>query len=152
MGQTGIESYDIIEGIVSKVKPEYVIVVDALATKTLSRINKMIQLSDVGIAPGSGVGNHRKAINSSTLHIPVLVIGVATVVDIHSITREVVENSVKTRNQEIDPEYVDTLLDSLKIDTNHHWIVTPREMDSDLIHLSEMISQAINTTLHPFLQ
>ncbi|MBR3693524.1 MAG: GPR endopeptidase, partial [Erysipelotrichales bacterium] len=152
MGQTGIESFDIIEGICKKVSPDYVIIVDALATKTMSRINKMIQISDTGIAPGSGVGNHRKAIDIDTLGVPVLVVGVATVVDIISITKEVIENSLRYENREVDSAYIDQLLDDLSIDTTSSWIVTPREMDHDLIHLSEVIAQAINSSLHPFLR
>lgn len=151
MGQTGIESFDIIEGICKKVSPDYVIIVDALATKTMSRINKMIQISDTGIAPGSGVGNHRKAINIETLGVPVLVVGVATVVDIISITKEVIENSLKYEKREFDSAYIDELLDELSMDNTSSWIVTPREMDSDLIHLSEVMAHAINSSLHPFL-
>lgn len=152
MGQTGIESFDIIEGICNKIQPDFVIVIDALATKTMKRINKMIQISDIGVAPGSGVGNHRKAINSSTLHVPVFAVGVATVVDIISITKEVIESSLSYEKREFDNSYIDELLDHLAIENVNNWIVTPREMDADLIHLSEVIAQALNRALHPMIR
>lgn len=151
MGQTGIETFDIIEGICNKIKPDFVIVVDALATKTMARINKMIQVSDIGVAPGSGVGNHRKAINTSTLHVPVFAIGVATVVDIVSITKEVIESSLNYEKREYDASYIDELLDNLSVESMSHFIVTPREMDYDLIHLSEVIAKAVNSALHPLI-
>lgn len=152
MGQTGIETLEIVEGICSNIKPDFVIIIDALATKSMERINKMIQISDVGIAPGSGVGNHRKAINYESLGVPVFAIGVATVVDIVSITREVVENSLHYMDHEFDNSYIDELLDNLPLSNVKNWIVTPREMDSDLIHLSEVIAHAINSSLHPVIR
>lgn len=151
MGQTGIETFEIVEGICSNIKPDFVIIIDALATRSMDRINKMIQISDVGIAPGSGVGNHRMAINQESLGVPVFAIGVATVVDIVSITREVVENSLKYVEQTFDNSFVEELLDSLPLSNVNNWIVTPREMDTDLIHLSEVIAHAINSALHPVI-
>ena len=81
MGETGIETGDIIESIVNKIKPSYLIVIDSLASKSIERLNKTIQITDTGIHPGSGIGNKRKEISSETLGIPVIVIGVPTVVD-----------------------------------------------------------------------
>lgn len=81
MGETGIETSDIIESIVNKVKPNYLIVVDSLASKSIERLNKTIQITDTGIHPGSGIGNKRKEISFETLGIPVIAIGVPTVVD-----------------------------------------------------------------------
>ena len=81
MGTTGIETSDIIESIVSKIKPDYLIVIDSLASKSIERLNKTIQITDTGIHPGSGIGNKRKEISFDTLGIPVIAIGVPTVVD-----------------------------------------------------------------------
>lgn len=81
MGETGIETSDIIEAIVKKIKPSYLIVIDSLASKSIERLNKTIQITDTGIHPGSGIGNKRKEISYDTLGIPVIAIGVPTVVD-----------------------------------------------------------------------
>lgn len=81
MGETGIETSDIIESVVNRIKPDYLIVVDSLASKSVERLNKTIQITDTGIHPGSGIGNKRKEISSDTLGIPVIAIGVPTVVD-----------------------------------------------------------------------
>ena len=81
MGETGIETSDIIESIIKKIKPDYLIVIDSLASKSIERLNKTIQITDTGIHPGSGIGNKRKEISFETLHIPVIAIGVPTVVD-----------------------------------------------------------------------
>ena len=81
MGETGIETSDIIEGVIDKIKPDYLIVIDSLASKSIERLNKTIQLTDTGIHPGSGIGNKRKEISFETLNIPVIAIGVPTVVD-----------------------------------------------------------------------
>ena len=81
MGETGIETSDIIDAIVKKIKPSYLIVIDSLASKSIERLNKTIQITDTGIHPGSGIGNKRKEISFETLGIPVIAIGVPTVVD-----------------------------------------------------------------------
>lgn len=81
MGETGIETSDIIESIVRKIKPDYIIAIDSLASNSLERLNKTIQITDTGIHPGSGVGNKRKELSFETLGIPVIAIGVPTVVD-----------------------------------------------------------------------
>ncbi len=81
MATTGIETFDIITGIIQQTKPKFIIIIDALASSSIDRINKTIQLTDTGINPGSGVGNHRKELSTNTLNIPVIAIGVPTVVE-----------------------------------------------------------------------
>ncbi len=95
MGMTGIETYDIVESVVQKTKPDFLVVVDALASRSISRVNKMIQMTDTGIAPGSGVGNKRRAINEDSLGVPVIAIGVPTVVDAISITSDTIDLLLK---------------------------------------------------------
>lgn len=95
MGLTGMETSDIIFGIVEKFKPELVIAIDALASRSIERINETIQLSDAGINPGSGVGNKRKEISQDTLGIPVFAIGVPTVVDAATITSDTIDLILK---------------------------------------------------------
>lgn len=91
MGSTGIETYETINSVVQAVKPKFLIVVDALASKSIRRVNRTIQLSDAGISPGSGVGNKRKEISMETVNIPVITIGVPTVVDAVTITNDVMD-------------------------------------------------------------
>ena len=81
MANTGIETFDIIFGIIKDIKPKFIIVIDALASSSIDRINKTIQITDTGIRPGSGVGNHRKELSYETLGIPVISVGVPTVVE-----------------------------------------------------------------------
>ena len=89
-GSTGIETSDIIKGIVDKLKPSFVIVIDALASQSIERVNKTIQMTDAGIHPGSGIGNNRKEISKETLDIPVIAIGVPTVVDAVTIVSDTI--------------------------------------------------------------
>lgn len=81
MANTGIETFDIINSIIKKIKPKFIIAIDALASSSIDRINKTIQLTDTGIHPGSGIGNNRKEISFETVNVPVIAIGVPTVVE-----------------------------------------------------------------------
>ena len=90
-GETGIETKDIIKGIINVIKPSFVIVVDSLASKNVSRLNKTIQLTDTGIHPGSGVGNSRSELNNETIGIPVIAIGIPTVCDAVTIVNDTIE-------------------------------------------------------------
>ncbi|MBP2241690.1 spore protease [Cytobacillus eiseniae] len=101
MGLTGIETSDIIFGIVEKTKPDFVIAIDALAARSIERVNSTIQISDTGIHPGSGVGNKRKEISKESLGIPVVAIGVPTVVDAVSITSDTIDFILKHFGKEL---------------------------------------------------
>lgn len=98
MGTTGIETFDIIKSVVDEVGLDYVIVVDALAAASISRVNKTIQVTDTGISPGSGVGNKRKELSMDTLGIPVFAVGVPTVVDVVTIASDTIEYITKYLN------------------------------------------------------
>ncbi|WP_033828363.1 GPR endopeptidase [Bacillus andreraoultii] len=101
MGITGIETSDIIFGVVQKTKPDFIIVVDALASRSIERVNATIQISDTGIHPGSGVGNKRKELSEETLGVPVIAIGVPTVVDAVSITSDTIDFLLKHFGREM---------------------------------------------------
>ena len=101
MGLTGIETSDIIFGVVEKIKPDFVIAVDALASRSIERVNSTIQISDTGIHPGSGVGNKRKELSQDTLGVPVIAIGVPTVVDAVSITSDTIDYILKHFGKEL---------------------------------------------------
>lgn len=95
MGMTGIETSDIVFGVVEKSEPDFLIVIDALASRSIERVNATVQVSDSGIHPGAGVGNKRKEISEKTLGIPVIAIGVPTVVDAVSITSDTIDYILK---------------------------------------------------------
>ncbi len=101
MGITGVETSDIISGIIEKIKPDFVIAVDALAARSLERVNATIQISDAGIHPGSGVGNKRKELSFETLGIPVIAIGIPTVVDAVTITSDTIDYILKHFGREL---------------------------------------------------
>ncbi|MGX6442813.1 GPR endopeptidase [Neobacillus sp. K501] len=101
MGLTGIETSDIIFGVVEKTKPDFVIAIDALAARSIERVNSTIQVSDTGIHPGSGVGNKRKELSKETLGVPVIAIGVPTVVDAVSITSDTIDYILKHFGKEL---------------------------------------------------
>ena len=102
MGLTGIETFDIIESVVKKTKPDFLIVVDALAARAVSRVNKMIQMTDTGISPGSGVGNKRRRIDEASLGVPVIAIGIPTVVDAVSVTHDTIDLLLKHIGKSLD--------------------------------------------------
>lgn len=102
MGLTGIETSDIILGVVEKSKPDFVIAIDALASRSIERVNSTIQIADTGIHPGSGVGNKRKELSSETLGIPVISIGVPTVVDAVTITSDTIDFILKHFGKEME--------------------------------------------------
>ena len=142
MGQTGIETAVIVKSICDVFKPDLVIAIDALATLSISRVNRCIQLSNTGIQPGSGVKNHRGAIDFKTLKVPVIAIGVATVVSIDHLVKDVLKiNHLEEYFEKIDFEKINA----------HDMVVTPKGMDDDLVHLSNIISLAINKVIHPNL-
>ncbi len=104
MGTTGIETFDIIQSVIDKIKVDYVIVVDALAAASISRVNKTIQVTDTGISPGSGVGNKRKELSIDTLGVPVFAVGVPTVVDAVTIASDTIEFITKYLNHKASGE------------------------------------------------
>ena len=140
MGQTGIETSDIIKALVKKTKPELVIVVDALASRSLHRVNRTIQLSNVGINPGSGVGNKRKEISFKTLGVPVVAIGVPTVVDIASIFYDL-KTFFNENGNNVD-------IRSSLIESDLNFMVTSKDIDKMMNMMSDIISKAINISIH----
>ena len=140
MGQTGIETSDIVQALVKKTKPKLVLVVDALASRSLHRVNRTIQISTAGINPGSGVGNKRKEISMETLGIPVVAIGVPTVVDIASIFYDIKEimNEKSAENE----------IRSYLSETDLNFMVTNKEIDEMMNMMADIISKAINVSIH----
>lgn len=134
LGKTGIETVEIISGVVEKISPSCVIVIDALAARSTARLGTTVQLADTGVSPGSGVGNRRKAINSVTLGVPVIAIGVPTVVDALTMAADVFEKAGIPLPEEDFSEH-------------RQMMVTPKEIDSLTDKAAHLIAMGINLAL-----
>lgn len=132
LGQTGVESFDIIHAITKEIKPDFVIVIDALASRYLKRLGCTVQFCDSGIEPGAGVGNARNEISHKTLGIPVIAIGVPTVVDAATLISDLTGGNGKIAEPE-----------------GRQMIVTPREVDLLIARASALLADCINLALHP---
>ena len=141
MAQTGMESYEIIKGIAETTKPDAVIVVDALAARNTKKLNRTIQIADTGIHPGSGVGNHRNEISKETLGVPVIAIGVPTVVDAATIVRDTMENLLSTL--ETDDKY--EMMQELIAPHLYGMFVTPKDIDESIDRIGATIAEKIKT-------
>lgn len=134
LGQTGVETAESVKGMVGAVSPSAVIVIDALAARRLSRLGNTVQMSDTGIIPGSGVGNARSAINKETLGIPVISIGIPTVVDAQTLVNDLTDDKSEISKKE-----------------NKEMIITPREIDLVIQRASSLIGLSIDKALQPHL-
>ncbi|NLM12336.1 MAG: GPR endopeptidase [Epulopiscium sp.] len=162
MGLTGIETSEIIEGIVEKIKPDLIIAIDALASRKTSRVNATIQIADTGVHPGSGVGNRRKGLTEETLGVPVIAIGVPTVVDAATLVNDTMDHLIDAMIKESNKESeLYKMLQRLDEQEKYQLIreilnpyvgdlfVTPKEIDAVIDRLAYIISNAINIAFHP---
>lgn len=148
MGQTGLESSDLIKSIVKLYQPTLVIVIDSLASSSVKRINKVIQINDTGIAPGSGIGNFRKPINEQFLKTPVIAIGVATVVSATKIVEEALFKYCYKTHTNLSKYKQRQIIDEILQHKSLNLVVTPKEIDEDIEHLSTIIASALNKYIH----
>ncbi len=137
LGMTGIESREIIRGAAAHIKPDCIIIVDALASRRLNRLCRTVQITDTGIVPGSGVGNSRAAINRETMGVPVIALGVPTVVDIRTLLSDTAADA--------GVDIPDSALNSL----DNGLMVTPKEIDVRISDVGRIIGYAINSVLQP---
>lgn len=136
LGTTGIETIEIVRGIVDNIKPKLVIAIDSLCSKNIERINKSIQISDTGIVPGGGVGNRQEELSKETLGIPVIGVGIPTVLDAATIVIDTLKAcDIKVSENE--------LVDKMKLN-NFNFIVTPKEIDSLIENMTNIVSEGIN--------
>ncbi len=156
-GKTGIETSKIIKSVVKAIKPSLIIVIDSLASSSIKRLNKTIQITDTGISPGSGIGNKRKEISAKTLHIPVIAIGVPTVVDATNIVYDTIsyvwqnyandnENLMGVMGQLSSVELKQLFSDVLTKE-GIDLVVTPTEIDYLIECLGQVVSTGINNVL-----
>lgn len=156
MGQTGMETVEIVRGIVEETKPDFIIAVDALAARSSRRLNRTIQIADTGINPGSGVGNHRNAITKETVGVPVIAIGVPTVVDAATIVNDTMENLIAALESSETLRGVGVVMQGYNAAEKYELVkelisphlnglfVTPKDIDETVKRLSFTISEALN--------
>lgn len=138
LGQTGVETGEVICGVLDRVRPAAVIAVDALAAGRLSRLLRTVQLADTGITPGAGVGNARAALNKEILGVPVIAVGVPTVVDGATLAHEISSQLGQPACEALD-------------DLSQPVMITTRDIDREVADISRMIGYAVNMALHPHL-
>jgi spore protease len=157
LGTTGIETVEILKGIVDNVKPKLIIVIDALASRNIERISSSIQLSDTGITPGAGVGNKRKEISKKTLGIPVIAIGIPTVVELASLISEGIDIFIEQLQERAESnEYLNKLKENDKYEEvkealnvgDYNMIVTPKEIDELIDNMKDIVARGINYAIN----
>lgn len=159
MAQTGMETAEIIYGIVEQTHPDAVIVIDALAARSISRLGTTIQLTDTGIQPGSGVGNHRSKLDGESLGVPVIAIGVPTVVGAATIVFDTVDALIQALASAKSTEFAAEMIEGMNMEEKHQLIrelleprfgpmfVTPKDIDASVKRLSFTISEGINIAM-----
>ncbi len=165
LGITGIETGEIIKGVVEKVKPDVVIAIDALASRRMDRISTTIQVADTGISPGSGVGNKRMGLNQITLGVPVIAIGVPTVVDASTMANDTLDLMIDTMIKQADAgtefykmlqrmsgEEKSALIREVLSPYVGDLVVTPKEIDSIISNVSEVVSNGINIAVYDTME
>jgi len=161
LGITGIETGEIIKGIVERIKPDLIIAIDALAARRADRIGTTIQIADTGINPGSGIGNKRMGLNEETLGIKTIAIGVPTVVYAHTIGRDALQMLVDEfanqatpgsqfykMIQQMNEQQMDALVQQVLTQGLGDLVVTPKEVDILIDHAASIISDGLNLALH----
>jgi len=156
LGTTGIETLEIIKGVVDNTKPKLLIVIDALASRSIERISSTIQLSDTGIVPGAGVGNTRKELTEATLGIPVIAIGIPTVVETAVVVNDALDLFIEKLQQEAKSnEYLNRLkeednyeqIKEALLPKDFNFIVTPKEIDELILNMSQVVARGINMSM-----
>ena len=153
LGTTGMETLEIVNGIVENVKPKLIIVIDALASRSMDRISSSIQLADTGIVPGAGIGNTRKELSQNTLNIPVIALGIPTVVESAVLVNDCLDLFItKLQNEAKSNDYLNKLkeqdnyeeIKEALIPNDYNMIVTPKEIDDLIENMKDVVARGIN--------
>jgi GPR endopeptidase len=146
LGVTGLETAEVIDGVVGNIKPDMIIVIDALASRNIARIGTSLQVSNAGISPGSGIGNKRRAIDQETLGIPVLAIGIPMVVYAYTIASEILLSAaIKSNTSEGQIKNVINMIQDIE---GSDLIVTPKNIDMLIMNASDLVARALNFSIH----
>lgn len=154
LASSGVESATVVKAVAEKTKPSFIIAADSLAARKTERIAATLQISNSGITPGSGVGNHREAINSSTMGVPVISIGIPTVVDALTVCSDVLEEYIKRNETQVLPQERETLkavLSSVSENGSNGFFLTPKNADVISQNSARLIAMTINKALNPTL-
>ncbi len=161
MAQTGMETAEILKGVIRQTRPDVVVAIDALAARSIRRLGTTIQLTDTGIHPGSGVGNHRNSLTKESLGVPVIAIGVPTVVGTAAIVYDTVDTMIQTLNRHVSTKGMGSMMESMTSEEQYALIcellepefgslyVTPPDIDELVGQLSFTISEGIHGALFP---
>lgn len=153
LGTTGIETLEILKGIVQNIHPKLLIIIDALASRSIERISSTVQIADTGIIPGAGVGNQRKELTIDTLGIPVIAIGIPTVVEAATIAADSLDLFIQKIQQEAHSnDFLNQLQEEDKYEmikevlqpADFNFIVTPKEIDELIENMSSVVARGIN--------
>ncbi len=147
LGMTGVETREIIQGVVERTKPALIIAVDSLASRRAARISTTIQLTDTGICPGAGIGNIRCGLNDETLGVPVIAIGVPLVVYAGTIARDTISLIADETGRHAEEEHIKDLADKLIREHIGELIVTPKEIDALVADMTKIVADGINRAL-----
>lgn len=156
MGTTGIETLEVVKGIVQNVKPKLVIVIDSLASRSIERIVKSVQISDTGIVPGGGVGNSQNELTFESLGVPVIAIGIPTVVETAVLVNDALNLFIgKLQDEAKSTEYLNELkkqdnyeeIKEILNPNNYNMIVTPKEIDDLIENMKSLVAEGINFAL-----
>lgn len=147
LGVTGVETMDMVKGVVERVHPDCIIAIDSLASRRASRISTTIQLTDAGISPGSGVGNQRAELSYESLGVPVLAIGVPLVVRAATITTDTLALMARETGLHADEEKLKLLAERVSEKQLDDMIVTPKDIDSIVSDMAKIIANSINSAL-----
>ena len=156
LGTTGIETVEILKGIVDNINPKLVIVIDALASRSIERISSTVQLSDTGIVPGAGVGNTRSEISQKTLGIPVVAIGIPTVVETAVLVNDCLDLFItKLQEEAKSNDYLNNLkeednyeeIKQALVPQDYNLIVTPKEIDDLIENMTKIVATGINQAM-----
>ena len=157
LGTTGIETMEILKGIVDNVKPKLVIIIDALASRNIERISSSVQLADTGIVPGAGVGNARKELTENTLGIPVIAIGIPTVVEAATIAADSLTLFIKKAQEngesndflnKLQEEDKYKIIKEILAPEEYNFIVTPKEIDNLIEKMKDIVARGINFAIN----
>lgn len=143
MAQTGMETVEIVKGVIEQTKPKLLIVIDALASRSINRVNTTVQLTDTGISPGSGVGNNRKAFNEESLGTKVIALGVPTVVDAATIVADTLTSYMQKSG--FGEEDIDKFISEVREQQIDNMFVTPKNIDESIKRISYTVSEALNS-------
>ena len=157
LGTTGIETVEILKGIVDNIKPKLVIVIDAWASRSIERISSSVQLADTGIVPGAGVGNARKELTQESLGVPVIALGIPTVVEAATIAADSLTLFIqKVQEQGESNEFLNKLQEDDKYNIikeiltpeEYNFIVTPKEIDTLIEKMKDVVARGINFAIN----